>query len=195
MVIPFRSLSVLAFAFAVGCSQSSTDGPHAQHEWSASSGPAGAAASGAMKSEEARTLTGATLATQESVYDESADGVQQITDALAIAKEKNQRVLLQFGANWCGWCRKLHTLFQNDKDIANKLSADYVVVMIDVNGDHNKVVNGQYGQPTHFGLPAIVILDAQGNQLTTKDTDELEEGDHHSPEKVMAFLQEWSPRT
>ena len=98
-----------------------------------------------MKLEEARPLTAATSATQESVYDESADGVQQIADALAIAEEKNQRVLLQFGANWCGWCRKLHTLFQTDKDIANKLSADYVVVMIDVNGDHNKVVNDQYG--------------------------------------------------
>jgi hypothetical protein len=39
-----------------------------------------------------------------------------------------------------------------------------------------------------------VILDSQGKHLTTKDTGELEEGDHHSPEKVLAFLNQWSPK-
>jgi hypothetical protein len=43
-------------------------------------------------------------------------------------------------------------------------------------------------------LPLIVVLDADGKQLTTQDTGKLEEGDHHSPEKVMAFLKEWSPK-
>jgi hypothetical protein len=39
-----------------------------------------------------------------------------------------------------------------------------------------------------------VILDSDGKQLTTKNTEELEESDHHSPDKVLAFLREWSPK-
>ena len=133
-------------------------------------------------------------AARPKIYDETADGAKQIASALALAKRENKRVLLQFGANWCGWCHKLHKLFETDKAIAKTLKADYVVVMIDVNEGHNKDTDTKYGHPTRFGLPAIVILDADGKQLTTKDTGTLEEGDHHKPEKVLAFLKEWSGR-
>jgi hypothetical protein len=60
--------------------------------------------------------------------------------------------------------------------------------MIDVNKGHNKDVDTKHGHPTRFGLPAIVVLDTEGNQLTTQNTGELEEGRRYSPQKVMAFL-------
>ena len=132
--------------------------------------------------------------TRPKIYDESVDGSKQISNALAIAKKEHKHVLLQFGANWCGWCHKLHKLFQTDKGIAEKLKSDYVVVMVDVNEAHNKDIDTKYGHPTRFGLPVIVLLDADGKQLTTQDTGKLEEGDHHNPEKVMAFLKEWAPK-
>ena len=132
--------------------------------------------------------------TRPNIYDESADGSKQIADALVIAKKEHKHVLLQFGANWCGWCHRLHQLCESDQGIAGKLKNDFVVVMIDVNKEHNKDVDTKYGHPTRFGLPVIVVLDADGKQLTTQDTGKLEEGDHHSPEKVMAFLKVWSPR-
>jgi len=138
---------------------------------------------------------GADAAAQSShstLYDEKADGAKQIADALAVAKKENKRVLLQFGANWCGWCHKMHKLFQSDADIAAKLKEAYVVVLIDVNKGHNGDINEKYGNPTRFGLPVIVILDATGKALTTQDTAKLEEGDHHDPKKVLAFLSEWA---
>ena len=128
------------------------------------------------------------------IYDESLDGSKQIADALSLARKEKKRVLLQFGANWCGWCHKLHGLFKEDKSIAARLKRDYVVVLVDVNQGHNKDLDARYGHPTRFGLPVIVILDATGKRLTTQDTGELEDGDHHSPSKVMAFLDQWSPR-
>jgi len=133
-------------------------------------------------------------AAKPAIYDESADGSKQIAEALALAGKDGKRVLLQFGANWCPWCHKLHSLCETDKDIAAKLKSDFVVVLIDVNKGHNKLVDAKYGHPTLHGLPVIVILDADGKQLTTKDSGELEEGDHHNPAKVMAFLKEWSPK-
>lgn len=128
------------------------------------------------------------------LYDETADGSKQVAEALGTAKKEGKHVLLQFGANWCGWCHKLHGLFETDKGIAEELKKNYVVVLIDVNNGHNSETDSEYGHPTRFGLPAIAVLDANGKQLTTKNTGELEEGDHHSPEKVLAFLKEWAPK-
>jgi thiol:disulfide interchange protein len=126
------------------------------------------------------------------IYDESADGSEQIAKAVAAAKKQNKRVLLQFGANWCGWCHKLHNLFHSDQAIHDKLEASFVVVLVDVNKGHNKDLVARYNAEK-LGLPSLVVLDAEGKHLTTKNTDELEEGDHHSPQKVLAFLNQWSP--
>jgi thiol:disulfide interchange protein len=128
------------------------------------------------------------------LYDVKADGEKQIAEALVKARQEHKRVLLQFGANWCGWCHKLHQLFVADAKIAEQLRRAYVVVMIDVDQGHNEAVVKRYGNPTRFGLPVIVVLDAQGKPLVTQDTGKLEAGDHHSPEKVLAFLNEWSGR-
>jgi thiol:disulfide interchange protein len=131
--------------------------------------------------------------TKPPIYDESADAQKQLTAAVEQAKKENKIILLQFGANWCGWCHKLHKLFDTDQTIHSRLQKDYVVVMVDVNKGHNSDFAAKYGADKH-GLPCIVILDSNGKHLTTKDTGELEESDHHSPEKVLAFLNQWSPK-
>ncbi|MDB6111026.1 MAG: thiol:disulfide interchange protein precursor [Pedosphaera sp.] len=131
--------------------------------------------------------------TRAPIYDESLDGAKQIDEALAQARKENKRVFIQFGANWCGWCHKLHTLLKTDKPVADKLKSNYVFLLVDVNKDHNRSVIDGYNAAKH-GLPVIVVLDADGKQLTTKDTGELEEGDHHDPKKVLAFLEQWAPK-
>ncbi len=55
------------------------------------------------------------------IYDNKADGTAQIAEAVAQARRDHKRVLLQFGANWCIWCHRLHDLFENDSLIAQKL--------------------------------------------------------------------------
>ena len=131
-------------------------------------------------------------ASRPAIYDENADGAKQIADALVVAKQENKRVLLQFGANWCPWCHKLQKLCQTDADIAAKLKEAYVLVLVDVNKGHNGDIDKKYGNPTRFGLPVLVILDADGKALVTQDTSKLEAGDHHDPKKVLAFLNEWA---
>lgn len=132
------------------------------------------------------------------IYDTKADGSKQIADALATAKRDNKRVILQFGANWCIWCHRLHDLFENDSLIARKLLYEYVLVLIDVDTvddkRHNDDVDKRYGRPTKHGLPTLVVLDADGRQLTTRETEAWEVGDQHDPAKVLAFLQKWQPK-
>src|SRR3954465_14946785 len=125
------------------------------------------------------------------IYDESADGSKQINDAVFLAKSAGKHVLLQFGGNWCVWCIKLHGLFETNTAIRDTLKSNYVVALIDYN-DRNKHLASKYSAQD-LGLPSIVILDAQGERLITKNTEQLEEGDHHSPEKVLTFLNEWTP--
>ena len=130
---------------------------------------------------------------QPLIYDESADGSRQIAEALATASKENKRVLLQFGANWCIWCHRLHALLETDPRLAQDLKDNYVFVLIDVNQGHNKDVDLKYGNPTRLGLPVLVVLDADGRQLTTQDSGALEQGKGHDPGKVLAFLKAWAP--
>src|ERR1700722_5430432 len=116
-----------------------------------------------------------------------ADGGAQVSAALARAAAEHKRVLLDFGANWCIWCHRLHATFETDPAVARTLQRDYVVVMVDVNTPKGTKANAarvaRYGNPTEHGIPVLVVLDSDGKQLTTKDTGELEDGEGHSPAK------------
>lgn len=128
------------------------------------------------------------------IYDEHADAAQQITAALGTAKTENKRVLLQFGANWCIWCHRFHDLLATDPPLHAEMQADYVLVLVDTNEGHNAATNARYGSPANMGIPALVVLDADGNTLLVKDSSELEEGDHYNLPKVMAFLKGLAPK-
>lgn len=131
------------------------------------------------------------------VYDTHADGEAQIAAALGKASAEHKLVLLDFGANWCIWCRRLHSTFETDPAVSGALDRGFVVVMIDVNTRNgvkrNAGVNERYGDPIKHGIPVLVVLDSDGKQLTTKDSGELEEGEGHSPAKITAFLARWAP--
>jgi thiol:disulfide interchange protein len=131
------------------------------------------------------------------IYDTKADGSAQIASALSKASAEHKRVLLDFGANWCIWCRRLHATFESDPSVSEALGRGFVVVMIDVNTRNgvkrNAGVNERYGDPIRHGIPVLVVLDSDGKQLTTKDSGELEEGEGHSPVKINAFLAAWAP--
>jgi thiol:disulfide interchange protein len=133
------------------------------------------------------------------IYDTQASGVVLISAALKKAKSEQKHVLLKFGANWCIWCRRLHDTFERNDAVRAVLEKNYVLVQIDVNHrggkSRNEGVDARYGNPSKLGLPALVVLDADGKQLTTQETGALENGKSaHDPAKVVAFLQKWAPR-
>jgi thiol:disulfide interchange protein len=131
------------------------------------------------------------------IYDVRADASAEIASAVATASAERKRVILDFGANWCIWCHRLHATFENDPGVAKALADGFIVVMVDVNtrkGEkRNAAVNEKYGNPIEHGIPVLVVLDSDGKPLTTKDSGELEEGEGHSPAKIKAFLALWAP--
>jgi len=130
-------------------------------------------------------------ASRPNIYDTAADGQQQIAAALKTAQTEDKRVILKFGANWCGWCHRLSGLLKTNAELARILKDNFILVLIDVDKEHNADVVKKYGNPTRFGLPVLVVLDTDGTPLTTQDTGKLEEGDRHDPAKVKAFLEKW----
>jgi thioredoxin-related protein len=132
------------------------------------------------------------------IYDPKSDGEAQIVAALATAKAEHKNVLLMFGANWCIWCRRLHSTFENNVSVHNALHDHYVLVLVDSNWRNgvkrNYAINLRYDNPLKEGLPVLVVLDPEGKKLTMQETGALEDGAAHSPAKVNAFLAQWAPK-
>ena len=98
-----------------------------------------------------------------------------------------------FGGDWCGWCHKLHALFASDPAIRRLLADEYVLVLVDTEAPHADALLAECrGDLTRVGYPFLAVLDGQGKVVTRQETDSLEEGDHHDPAKVKAFLEEWA---
>jgi len=128
-------------------------------------------------------------AARDTIYDSDADGRTQLQRALTLAKASDKRVLVQWGANWCGWCYKLHDFFKENKEAGDLLAANYVVVLID--SDHNKAfMRDLKVEPK--GIPYLTVFDADGTKLVDQDTGSLETGSRHDPDKVNRFLKRWT---
>lgn len=132
-------------------------------------------------------------AAKPAIYDTAADAKVQIAAALAKAKRENQRVLVMFGGNWCGWCHKLHELFKKDRTIAKALLYEYQLVLVDVGkfNKHMDVASGYGANLKKAGVPFLTVLDAEGKVLANQETGVLETGDRHDPKRVFAFLKKW----
>jgi len=129
-----------------------------------------------------------------SIYDPKLDALDQVKTAGAIARRDNQRLLVMFGGDWCGWCHKLHGLFKSDRQIAKILLEDYKLVMVDTKAPHaDELLKECQGDLKSVGYPFLAVLDADGKVITRQPTDPLEEGDHHDPAKVREFLTKWAP--
>ena len=132
------------------------------------------------------------------IYDTKADGEKLIADALAVAKRENKRVLAEFGANWCIWCRRLHTMLHSHPDVSPFFEQNYVLVMVDVDEvdgkTHNLNLIERYGDPTTNGIPGLVVLDADGKVLKVQDASPFQHDDHYEPEGVLGFLKEFAPK-
>lgn len=132
---------------------------------------------------------------RKAIYDEKAGARAQIAGALAKARLENRRVLVQWGANWCGWCHLLHDKFEKDSKVRRKLMYEYDVVLVDIGRfDKHMDLAAQYGADLKGnGVPFLTVLDADGKVLANQETSSLEaptpEGKPgHDGEKVLAFL-------
>ena len=123
------------------------------------------------------------------VYDEAADAKADVAAAVAKARKDKKRVLVTLGGNWCGWCRALDRTFTQDEKVAAAIARSYVPVKVDVGRmNRNLDLTASWGADVKKGVPLLVVLDGKGKAVKVQDTESLEAGKGHDPEKILAFL-------
>ena len=89
-------------------------------------------------------------------------GITGVDNALALAKQNKQAVMLDFYADWCISCKEMeHTTFTN-KNVIESLK-DTLLIQADVTLDdeQDKALNKRYGL---FGPPAILFFDKSSQE-------------------------------
>jgi thioredoxin 1 len=125
------------------------------------------------------------------IYPDGAQAAQDIAAALARAGKEKKRVLLDFGGNWCGDCQVLEIYFH---DPANRplLEKNYVLVPVNIGRyDQNLDIAARYGVPVDKGVPALAVLDANGQLVYSQRHAEFEAMQKINSAAVTQFLLQW----
>lgn len=136
------------------------------------------------------------VAQEKKLYDPKADAATDIEAALKKAAAENKFVLLQGGGNWCKWCIEFARFCKADKQIDSLMNSSFVWYHLNYSKENeNKPVFAKYSFPQRFGFPVFIILNAKGERIHTQNSAYLEDGkSSYDKEKVMEFLEAWSPK-
>jgi thioredoxin-related protein len=128
------------------------------------------------------------------LYKPEEDAQSSLNGAISEAAKEGKNVFVQIGGNWCSWCARFHELVTNDKQIDSAVRKNFVVYHLNYSKENkNPELLKQLEFPQRFGFPVFIILDSKGRKLHTQNSSYLEEGKGYSKEKVLSFLNDWSP--
>jgi thiol:disulfide interchange protein len=85
-----------------------------------------------------------------------AQGYEKV---LAVAKQENKRLFIDFSAGWCGPCRVFKKKTLHDPAVVEALRK-YVVLLVDVDNSPELARNFGVG-----GIPHFCVVDADGRKL------------------------------
>jgi len=129
----------------------------------------------------------------DAVFDEHTSGKTLVSEALARAKAENKDVILLFGANWCPYCRQLHSLFESNPAVNAIVERSFIVVPIDVgtsSRNRNTDLIDRYDSNVFTdGTPSVVILDSAGKRIAPTKANPWSAKNPIEQEGIMAFLE------
>ena len=127
------------------------------------------------------------------IYDEKADAMSQIDQALDEARESGRFVICQVGGNWCPWCLRFAKFTTEDEEIANVVKENFVYIHVNTSkANKNEEALRRLGNPGRFGYPVFVILDDEGRVMHIQNSSYLEEGNSYNHKKVLEFFLNWT---
>jgi thiol-disulfide isomerase/thioredoxin len=101
---------------------------------------------------------------------------KELTPALAEAKSKNRKVLIDFEATWCGPCHTMDQWIWNDAEVAQAINAGYVGIKVDA--DLQKALVKRLKIEAY---PTMMVMGADGAVLQRVT-------DYQSSKQMLAFL-------
>lgn len=96
-------------------------------------------------------------------------------EGLKLASEKRKHIVMDFYADWCGWCRKMEAEVFADPEVAKNLRDNYIAIRIYTDKNHNETIRykNHLLSKQEFsmmlgvqGLPTVVFMDREGNLIT-----------------------------
>ena len=121
-------------------------------------------------------------------YDEAADSRSEIKAALVGAKDSNLKVLVVFGANWCGDCKALDASFKSGTT-APLIEKSFKVVKVNVGRfDRNVDIAETYGVPLKQGIPTIAVLNSDGKVAFATRAGELADAQQMGDKGIHDFF-------
>ncbi len=102
--------------------------------------------------------------------------------ALAMAKKTDKPVLIDFYADWCGWCKKMTNVTYADKNVADTAKS---FVCLKINTDRNPALARDYHVS---GLPTTVFLKPDGTTIANIPGYEPPDVFLQQMNKVLSFL-------
>ena len=129
----------------------------------------------------------------EKVYDEEADAMAQIDEALEQARESGRFVMCQVGGNWCPWCLRFSKFITDDEEIATVVKENFIYIHVNTSKTNkNEEALRRLGNPGRFGYPVLVILDDEGRVMHIQNSSYLEEGKIYNRKRVLEFFLNWT---
>jgi thiol-disulfide isomerase/thioredoxin len=125
------------------------------------------------------------------LYRADVNAQEEINNTIAAAGKQHKRVILVFGATWCGDCYALDYAFHQPR-IEPLLNNNFKVVHVDVGRyDRNLDLAKKYHVDLEKGIPSLAVLTPQGGLLYS--TAEFERARLMTEEDVISFLNQWKP--
>lgn len=154
---------------------------------------------------------------KDNIYKTCGDQKAAFKEVVARAKKEEKVLFITFGADWCPWCRSLHSVthgerFQNllasekfkGKPLSEKLILYHIGVSHKMGDKRERVPSGfelfdeiarktKSGEQQIQGIPYLVFYNPATNKAFFRDSGNLETSDGkvgHDPVKVINAVQE-----
>lgn len=130
----------------------------------------------------------------QKIYDEKADAMKALNEAVQQAQQQHKYVFCQVGGNWCPWCLRFAAFVESDSAVHKMMYDNFVYVHVNYSKENKNPEAMRYlGNPARFGFPVFVIIDEQGKPIHIQNSAYLEEGKGYDSKKVVDFMRNWTP--
>ena len=99
---------------------------------------------------------------QTAETEEAGEGVKWLTsydEAVRLAEDKGRPIMIDFHADWCGWCKRLDEDTYVDPGVLSK-SSGFIGLKVDT--DVDGAIASRFGIR---GLPTILFIDHKGAEI------------------------------